>query len=229
MPARLPVREGRKEIAENRKPPAKRTTDRIRLIAGATALAVASMIALQQRAHAEAATPPHVPSAIQVPGGSKPFLAGHAVGTQNYVCLPSAAGFAWTLFTPQAALFDDGNSPVTTHFFSPNPFENGKVRATWQHVRDTSTVWGESVVPSSDPAFVAPGAIPWLRIKVVGRDGPTHGHALTATTYVQRLNTVGGIAPSTGCAQSTDVGKQAFVPYTADYYFYSGGGSDAGS
>ena len=229
MPAPRTARETREEIAASRRPPQRRGTARTAQMAWATALAVASLIALQPRAHADGVVPPAVPAAIQVPRGSKPFLAGHAVGTQNYVCLPSGSGFAWTLFTPQAALFDGGNNPVTTHFFSPNPFENGKVRATWQHARDTSTVWGESVVPSSDPAFVAPGAIPWLRIKVVGRDGPTHGHALTATTYVQRLNTVGGIAPSTGCAQSTDVGKQAFVPYTADYYFYSGGGSDAGS
>jgi len=28
------------------------------------------------------------------------------------------------------------------------------------------------------------------------------------------------IAPSTGCAQSIDVGSKALVPYTADYFFY---------
>jgi len=52
------------------------------------------------------------------------------------------------------------------------------------------------------------------------QDGPTGGHTLTATTFIQRLNTAGGGAPSTGCASSTDVGNQAFVPYTADYFFY---------
>jgi hypothetical protein len=41
-----------------------------------------------------------------------------------------------------------------------------------------------------------------------------------ATTYIQRVNTVGGIAPRTGCAVAADAGKQAFVPYTADYFFY---------
>jgi len=43
---------------------------------------------------------------------------------------------------------------------------------------------------------------------------------MTVTTYIQRLNTTGGSAPSTGCALSTDVGSQVLVPYTADYYFY---------
>jgi hypothetical protein len=47
------------------------------------------------------------------------------------------------LFTPEATLFDsvDGKQ-VTTHFFSvnPNPSDGGKIRATWQHSKDTSTV-----------------------------------------------------------------------------------------
>jgi hypothetical protein len=74
---------------------------------------------------------------------------------------------------------------------------------------------------SSDPNFVAPGAIAWLLVQVVGaQDGPTGGHTLTATTFIQRLNTSGGVAPSTGCTSSTDVSNQAFVPYTADYFFY---------
>jgi hypothetical protein len=108
------------------------------------------------------------------------------------------------------------------HYFGPNPFENGTIRAAWQH-RDTSTVWGQ-VKPgnsSSDPNFVAPGAIPWLLVTVVGaQDGPTGGDRLAETTYIQRLNTSGGVAPSTGCASEADTGNQAFVPYTTDYYFY---------
>jgi hypothetical protein len=28
------------------------------------------------------------------------------------------------------------------------------------------------------------------------------------------------MAPSAGCSLSTDVGKKAFVPYEADYFFY---------
>ena len=124
---------------------------------------------------------------------------------------------------------------IITHFFSPNPFESnadptvaaadGMVRATWQHSRDTSTVWGE-VKPgnsSSDPAFVAPGAIAWLLVTVVGaEDGPTGSGKLTGTTFIQRLNTSGGVAPSIGCASSSDLGNKAFVPYTADYFFTEG-------
>jgi hypothetical protein len=36
--------------------------------------------------------------------------------------------------------------------------------------RDTSIVWGQAEYSSSDPNFVKPGAIAWLRVKVVGTD-----------------------------------------------------------
>lgn len=194
-------------------------------IACATALAAAFTVALPQPAYADDVTPPPVPSNLQVPAGNKAFLDGHAVGTQNYICLPSGPGFAWILFGPQATLFNADDEQVITHFLSPNPDESGTPpRATWQHSRDTSTVWAVAIQSSSDPAFVEPGAIPWLLLWVVGaQDGPTDGDKLSETTFIQRLNTVGGIAPSTGCTLSTDVGKRAFVPYEADYFFYRAG------
>jgi hypothetical protein len=203
-------------------------TRRSQLIACASALAVAFTGWLPQPALAEDVTPPAVPADIQVPPGNKAFLEGHGVGTQDYVCLPSGSGFAWILFTPQASLFGGDDRQVTTHFFSPNPFKKGAILATWQHSRDTSTVWAQMIHrPSSDPRFVARDAIPWLLLqKVDVRDGPTGGDTLAATTFIQRVNTSGGIAPSTGCSQSAQVGTKAFVPYSADYFFYSKGGDE---
>lgn len=187
-------------------------TRRILLIACATALAVAFTVSLLQPAYADP-----VPKNIKVPVGNTAFLEGHAVGTQNYICLPSG----WTFFGPQATLFDVNEEQIITHFLSPNPFESDTPRATWQHSGDTSTVWAMAIASSSNPGFVESGAIPWLLLQVVGaQDGPTDGETLTATTYIQRLNTSGGIAPSTGCAQPADVGKKALVPYEADYVFY---------
>lgn len=211
-------------------------TRRILLTACATALAVACTVSLSRPARADDVTPPPVPSNIQVPTGNKVFLKGFAVGTQNYICLPCpnlitpeamcpASGFAWAFFGPQATLFDDDDKQVTTHFLSPNPDESGTPpRATWQHSRDTSTVWAALVASASNldfPDFVAPGAIPWLLLEVVGdQSGPTDGDKLTRTTFIQRLNTSGGIAPLTGCATVSDIGKKALVPYTTDYFFY---------
>jgi hypothetical protein len=58
-------------------------------------------------------------------------------------------------------------------------------------------------------------------------DGPTDGDKLKETTFIQRLKTSGGVAPSTGCALSADVGKKALVDYEADYFFYKAVESDA--
>ena len=173
-----------------------------------------------QAAHDDV-TPPPVPAKIQVPVGHKAVLVGHAVGTQDYVCVLSGATFAWTLFTPQATLFNDRERQLMTHYFSPNPDENLTIRATWQDSRDASTVWAQVDEMSSDAPFVTRGAIPWLLLQVTGKEkGPRGGDSLTATKYIQRLSTVGGSAPATGCAAATDIGKKAFVPYKADYFFF---------
>jgi hypothetical protein len=36
-------------------------------------------------------------------------------------------------------------------------------------------------------------------------------------TYIQRLNSTGGLAPATA---PTQLGQEARVPYTAEYYFF---------
>jgi hypothetical protein len=179
--------------------------------------------------------PPPVPVKLEVPAGNTLFLKGEAKGTQNYVCLPSAAsttGFAFKLFTPQATLFlplaftgNEFTHQIITHFFSPNPdpLDNGAIRATWQSSHDTSTVWAATVQDgsSSDPNFVRPGAVAWLLLEAKGTQrGPTGGENLSQTTFVQRLNTSGGLAPTTGCSLPAHIGTTAFVPYTADYFFY---------
>ena len=163
---------------------------------------------------------PAVPADLEVPAGHTLFLQASAAGTQNYVCLPTASGFAWTFLGPQATLFQF-NRQVTTHFLSPNPDEAGLPRATWQDSQDTSRVWARAVASSSDPRFVKPGAIPWLLLEVVGADrGPGGGTRLTEATYIQRLRTSGGVAPATGCDDPADMGAKALVPYKTDYLFY---------
>jgi len=172
-------------------------------------------------------TPPPVPDGLEAPPQTELFLIGHGVGTQNYVCAPSASGVAFALFTPEATLFTDRDRQLTTHFFSPNPVEGGTIRATWQDSRDTSAVWAQATHQSTDAAFVAKGAVAWLALQVVGAsDGPTGGDTLTKTIFIQRLNTAGGVAPATGCSVATDLGNKAFVPYTADYLFYKKDSSD---
>ena len=194
---------------------------------GLTALGMAFMFALPQAAHAQGVTPPPVPAGIEVPAQNEAFLLGRGVGTQNYVCQPadSLGRVAWTLFTPQATLFTDQGDQLTSHFNSPNPVEHSTVRATWRDSADTSTVWARAIASVADPN--ASGAIAWVLLQVVGTEvGPTGGTTLSGTTFIQRLNTVGGSAPATGCNIPTDMGRKAFVPYTADYFFYKASSSN---
>lgn len=206
---------------QHRNAPQARITLHTPSIACATALAVALVLSLAPAVHARRIAPPPVPTGLEPEAGTRPYLVGHAVGTQNYVCAPSGSAVAWKLYTPQATLFDGRGRQLTTHFFSPNPFQGDLFSPVWQHSRDTSSVWTRLHAASSDPAFVAPDAIPWLLLDVDGvAGGPSGGDALVATTQIQRLHTDGGVAPATGCTVATDLGNKAHVPYTADYYFY---------
>jgi hypothetical protein len=197
---------------------------RIRLAAGIGALGTSFVVALPQVGHAQTLTPPSVPGTLQVPEGNEAFLIGHAFGSQDYVCAASATGVAFVLTTPEAVLFDNPGRRVINHFFSPSPLEGGTIRATWQSTRNSSVFWGKLVHAATfatDPEFVAQDAIAWLLLSRAGvLEGSGTGDNLADTTFVQRVNTVGGLAPATGCSSPTDIGKTAIVPYEADYVFY---------
>jgi hypothetical protein len=191
-------------------------------------------------AHAQSLAPPATPPLITPPQGNTAFLLGQAVGTQGYICLPTAAGAStasWTVkpSRPEATLFQrvfGVDIQIITHFLSPdanpndaapNPLPFGS--ATWQAL-DSSKVWAQvmnanSIPAGSDPSCPNAGSIPCLLLQSIGsQPGPAGGAILTRTTFIQRLNTRGGIAPGEGCATAADVGKQVLVPYTADYYFF---------
>jgi hypothetical protein len=179
---------------------------------------------------------PVTPDRITPPAGNSAFLVGHALGTQGYVCLPTATGGAsWSVNArPEATLFTRvfGEAvQIITHFLSPvvNPNDIGPKPprfgdATWQSSFDSSRVWAQKenfISAGSDPSCPNTGSIDCLLLQVIGSDeGPTGGRLLTKTTFIQRLNTNGGSAPASGCFVTGDVGKQALVPYSADYFFF---------
>ena len=195
----------------------------------AAALTIASLTA----ASAQTVTPPPTPTTITPQAGNTAFLVGHAVGSQGYTCLPTSTGAtSWTVNNarPEATLFTDLlGEPVEiiTHFASinENPLPGVTVplsgNATWQSSFDTSKVWAKAIgtINGGDDPDSCPnkGAIPCLLLQSVGSEkGPAGGRLLFKTTFVQRLNTNGGAAPTTACS----VGQTQLVPYTADYYFY---------
>lgn len=151
---------------QNGHAPMSQTTGRILHIACAGAIAAACMVSLPPWGYAAGGlVPPPVPANLEVPAGNEVFLEGHAIGTQNYICLCSASDCAWTLFGPQATLFNDHKTQIITHFLSPtpdlmDPMEKGTPRLTWQHSQDTNTVWARATFSSSDSNFVDVDAIP---------------------------------------------------------------------
>ena len=145
---------------------------------------------------------PDVPAAIAVPEGNKVSFHAYAEGVQIYVATPSAADptvLVWTFRAPEAVLFDNGGNIVGIHYAGP----------TWE-TESGSMVVGARVAGTTVDAT----AIPWLLLRAVSTEGPG---VLERTTFVQRVNTVGGLAPAT---PPTQAGQEARVPYTADYYFF---------
>ena len=147
---------------------------------------------------------PDVPSRIAPPSGHKVFLVAHAEGVQIYSC---NAG-AWTLLAPRAELYADNGKHLGSHYVGP----------TWV-ARDGSFVVGRRV----DGVNVDPTAIDWLLLERDTSATGADGSRLAGTTYIQRVNTVGGRAPA---ASECDVpGETTEIAYTADYYFWKASGS----
>lgn len=176
-----------------------------RLTAAAVAVAgglVALAPAVAQAAPAMGA--PAVPSELSVPAGNHVSSRYDAVGYQVYEC--SAAG-AWTLHAPKARLSTRGD--IGVHFGGVDA--NLPAGPYWQSFRDGSRVHGGGAV--SSPA--RDGAVPLLRL--TGLDSTGTG-AFADVTYIHRLNTVGGLAPSGTCDPADKSFKNVY--YSATYYFY---------
>jgi hypothetical protein len=102
-------------------------------------------------------------------------------------------------------LFDADGNVVGSHYAFAGP-----TRPAWQTLSGSLVVGARSV----PPVTVDPTAIPWLILQAVSTEGPG---ILEHTTYIQRVNTAGGLAPA---ALPTSAGEVARVPYTTEYYFY---------
>ena len=162
-----------------------------------TSLAVAfvAFALLADTAHAT-----NVPPVIQPPAGHKAFDFQHAVGVQIYAC----NGTAWSFVAPRANLYNDQGKLKMIHFAGP----------TWQH-KDGSSVVGLLVAPSP-----VAGTIPWLLLSAKSTAAGPFGDKLAKTTYIQRINTTGGVIPAPETCHASTAGTQAEVPYTADYVFW---------
>jgi hypothetical protein len=135
---------------------------------------------------------------VQVDAGHKVAFQAYAEGVQIY----RWNGAAWTFVAPDAVLYSgDGEDAevVGIHYGGP----------TWESNSGSKVVAGVVNRCTADP-----NAIPWLLLGAVSSEGPGIFHRVT---FIQRLYTVGGLAPA---HPGEFVGEEAEVPYSAWYVFY---------
>lgn len=145
------------------------------------------------------------PADITPPAGNVAVLTLSATGNLTYECQAAADRpdtFAWTFVSPSAKLRDSTGKEVGRYYAGP----------TWESL-DGSKVTGKQLA-------VAPGVVGAIPLQLV-QAAPTMGDgAMAGVTYVQRLKTVGGVAPTMPVCARGNAGAQTTVPYSADYVFF---------
>ena len=144
---------------------------------------------------------PEVPAAIAVPAGNKLAMTLKGVGLLTYECRKNADRFEWAFAGPDAVLRDKSGAQVGKYYGGP----------TWEH-SDGSKVTGKQLAVSPASA----GNIP---LQLVQANPATGSGAFTGVTYIQRINTQGGVAPTDPC-NATTLGNKKTVNYSADYVLY---------
>lgn len=141
---------------------------------------------------------------IDVPPGHVLALSLDASGVQIYDCKTDAtAGYVWVFRAPEASLTNKEGQLVARHYAGP----------TWESKEDGSKIQGTRLAST---ASLSPGAIAQLLLSAtVLKTGKTFGDV----SFIQRVRTVGGSAPATGCDTNT-LGAELKVPYTASYLFF---------
>ena len=145
-----------------------------------------------------------LPEAVRVPAGHAMSMKVVGVGELTYECrlkANDAAAYEWAFVGPVAKLLDGRSKEVGKYYAGP----------TWEAM-DGSKVTGKQVA-------VAPASAGSIPLQLVKAEPATGAGAMSGITYIQRVNTKGGVAPAEPCsAQSSGTRKQ--VPYQADYVFF---------
>lgn len=145
-----------------------------------------------------------LPEAVRVPAGEKMRMTANGVGEITYECREKKDGasqYEWAFVGPVATLFSADRKAVGKYYAGP----------TWE-AADGSKVTGRQVA-------VAPGGSGSLPLQLVKAEPASGAGAMMGTTYIQRVNTKGGVAPAMGC-DAASKGKRQIVAYEADYVFY---------
>lgn len=139
-------------------------------------------------------------SHIKVPDGFEPAFRLAGKGVQIFRCEAIGGEHLWRFRQPEAELTDEAGQLVARH----------GANFTFEH-RDGSrlvaTITAYDEAPKRDD-------LRWLLMsaKSFGKG------AFTSIAYIQRVNTSGGMPP-TSC-QAADVNRLLRVNFTSDFYFY---------
>jgi hypothetical protein len=175
-----------------------RSAARRSTLAALALLAVTCLLPAQAKKGGRTPELPAGAEALRVPEGNRVSMRVFAAGVQVYRW--DATANRWAFVGPKALLFADsgchglfgthGAGPIWTS--NSGSYVKGAVVAG--HIVDAK-------------------AIPWLLLRAVESDGPG---PFAETTFVQRVNTTGGLAP----ARVGTPNEVVEIPYTAEYFFY---------
>ena len=135
-------------------------------------------------------------SDLQVPAGSTLVYHVYARGVQIY----RWNGTSWLPVGPSAQLFADPQeqSLVGIHYGGP----------TWETLSGSKVIGEVAKRCTFDPT-----AVQWLRLSAKSTAGPG---VFDQVQHILRLNTVGGVAPSS----PGTTGQEVSIPYSTEYFFY---------
>jgi hypothetical protein len=168
-------------------------------------MAIAGLSACANQPMRAAFTQTDLPDAVKTPSGHAVSMETAAAGDITYQCRAKkdmAGQFEWAFVGPDAGLKDRKGAVIGRYFGPP---------ATWEST-DGSKVTGTQVA-------VAPNGDANIPLQLVKANPAMGAGAMQGVSYIQRVATVGGIAPKAACAAATEGAKQ-LVPYQADYIFY---------
>ncbi|MCR2747476.1 DUF3455 domain-containing protein [Limnobacter parvus] len=146
-----------------------------------------------------------LPALIQVAAGNTLVLEASAEGKITYECSKEKdplTTYKWVMAGPKAVLKNSDGKEIGDYSGPP---------ARWAS-KDGSFVTGSQVAVSRNGGKNIPYQL--VKADVSGGMG-----IMTTVSYVQRVNTQGGVAPSKKCT-ADNAGDKVDVDYKADYKFW---------
>lgn len=146
-----------------------------------------------------------MPESVRVPPGHTAKLWTVGAGEITYVCrerTEQPGVHAWTFVAPVATLYDQNKAVVGKYYGGP----------TWE-AADGSKVSGKQL-------GTAPGGAGNIPLQLVQASPAIGMGAMSGVSYIQRLNTRGGVPADLPCSM-TNAGAEQKVGYQADYIFHA--------